>query len=242
MTPRRAALQSAGFAGFLFLFIYGSALLAGGERFENPLGHVFITGTVALLAVALFAARDPRPLVSLGLERIRWWKAVLFGLLGVAAVYALNAVVTLTYLAIAGGVREKVEQKADWAFGLASIPWWWVLPLTVFVGFYEEVAFRGFLLRRLDVALEGRVGDPRRRLYWAAVLSGLAFGGLHGYQGLMGVLQTATVGVAFGLLAVWTRSTWPPILAHFTIDAFGLFALKVLKPWAEEALKSLQKT
>lgn len=237
---RRAALESAAFVGFLYALIYGTAGLKGAERFENPVLHVFITGGLSLALVGFLVRRDARPLASLKLERAPVVPTVLFGLLGVLGVYAVNAAVTLSYLLVSGGLKEKVTQKADWAFGLAEIPLGWVIPLTLFVGFYEEVAFRGFLLRRLDVALGERIPLEKQRLVWAAVLSGLLFGGLHGYQGVMGVLQTSAVGVALGLLAVWRGSTWPPIVAHFTIDAFGLFALKVLRPAAEEALKKLQ--
>lgn len=237
---KRAAVQSAAFVACLYALIYGSAGFKGAERFESPILHVFITGAVALLLVGVLVRRDERPLASLKLERAPLGTTVLFGLLGVVGVYALNAAVTLSYLLVSGGIREKVTQKADWAFGLANIPLGWVIPLTLFVGFYEEVAFRGFLLRRLDAALGGRIPEEKRRLVWAAVLSGVLFGGLHGYQGVMGVLQTSAVGIALGLLAVWRQSTWPPIVAHFTIDAFGLFALKVLRPAAEEALKKLQ--
>ena len=237
---RKAALQSAGFCVFLYALIYGTAGLKGSERFESPLLHVFMTGGLALLLVALLVARDEKPLESLKLQRAPLGKTVLFGLAGVLGVYLLNAVVTLTYLLASGGIKEKVAQKADWAFGLANIPLVWVIPLTMFVGFYEEVAFRGFLLRRLDLALTEQVADQRKRLVIAAVLSGLLFGGLHGYQGVMGVLQTSVVGIAIGLLAAWRGSTWPGVVAHFTIDAFGLFALKVLRPAAEAALAKLQ--
>jgi membrane protease YdiL (CAAX protease family) len=237
---KKAALQSLGFCVFLYALIYGTAGLKGSERFEDPILHVFLTGGLTLLCVGLLVARDEKPLAALKLERAPLLKTVGFGLLGVVGVYALNAAVTLTYLLATGGIQEKVAQKADWAFGLASIPLMWVIPLTMFVGFYEEVAFRGFLLRRLDAALGDRVADQRRRLVWAAVISGLIFGGLHGYQGVMGVLQTSAVGIALGLLAAWRGSTWPGIVAHFTIDAFGLFALKVLRPAAEVALKKLQ--
>jgi membrane protease YdiL (CAAX protease family) len=236
---KKAALQSAAFAVFMYALIYGSAFFTGEARFANPISHVFLTGGLALVAVALLVRRDEKPLASLKLERVPFGKTVLFGLIGVVAVYALNATVTITYLLLTGGIQAKVEQKAEWAFGLASIPLVWVIPLTMFVGFYEEVAFRGFLLRRLESALGEKVPDEKRRLVWAAVISGVLFGGLHGYQGVMGVLQTSAVGIALGLLAAWRGSTWPGIVAHFSIDAFGLFALKVLRPAAEEALKKL---
>ena len=71
----------------------------------------------------------------------------------------------------------------------------------------------------------------------AVVVSGVLFGAGHGYQGLLGLVQTSAVGIAFGALTVWRRSLWPAVIAHLTMDTFGLVALKFLKPAIEELAK-----
>ena len=68
----------------------------------------------------------------------------------------------------------------------------------------------------------------------AIVLSGVRFGAGHGYQGLLGLVQTTAGGIAFGALTVWRKSLWPAIVAHLTIDTMGLVLLRVLKPAIEE--------
>ncbi len=61
-------------------------------------------------------------------------------------------------------------------------------------------------------------------------LTALCFGAGHGYQGVLGVLQTTGAGIALGALTVWRKSLWPAIAAHLAIDAVGLLALKALQP------------
>jgi hypothetical protein len=70
-----------------------------------------------------------------------------------------------------------------------------------------------------------------RRDALAIVLSALFFGAGHGYQGLLGLMQTTAAGLALGVLAVWRKSLWPCIGAHLAIDTFGLLVLKALKPF-----------
>ena len=75
-----------------------------------------------------------------------------------------------------------------------------------FVGFYEEVVARGFLLARCRVLLHTR---------WAAVLlSSLLFGLAHLYQGWGGVVLTAIVGAVFAGITLRWGTLWPVILAH----------------------------
>jgi membrane protease YdiL (CAAX protease family) len=70
----------------------------------------------------------------------------------------------------------------------------------------------------------------------AVLLTGLFFGAGHGYQGWLGVGQTAVAGIALGALTVWRKSIWPAMGAHLAIDAFGLIMIKVLKPMLDSLM------
>lgn len=85
--------------------------------------------------------------------------------------------------------------------------------LAVFAGFGEEVVFRGFLLAVLTPAL----GD----VWLALVVSSLAFGVLHAYQGPLGMLRTATLGGLLGVSVVLDGSLWPAIVVHVLVDLVG---------------------
>jgi len=98
--------------------------------------------------------------------------------------------------------------------------------LSLAAGIGEELAYRGYLLLALPL-----VGLPT----WGGVMvSALAFGVLHSYQGGIGVLRTGVVGLLFSLPLLLTGSLIPSILAHTLVD---LIAGLILGPrWLSPSL------
>jgi len=238
LTPLRANLQAVGLLVVFYGYLYGNALLAGPEaKLANPVVSVFVTGGLMLLVVSLLLLRDTDWRASLGLQRRPLLQSLAFGGVGLVLSYAVNLLGVLTYTLVRGGMAEQAADKAKWASKLGALPLGWVLPLALFVGLWEEVVFRGFLLGRLRVALGAVEGSPRSRTVMAICVCGVLFGAGHGYQGLLGLVQTSAVGIALGALTVWRRSLWPAVIAHLSIDTIGLIALKVLKPLVEELAK-----
>lgn len=238
LSPLRANLQALGLLVVFFSYLYGNALLAGPEaRLGNPVASVFITGGLMLLIVALLTNRDADWRASLGLQPKPLLETLAFGGVGLMLSYAVNIVLVLGYSAIRGGMAEQAADKAKWAAKLGELPFAWILPMALFVGLWEEIVFRGFLLGRLRVAFGAVDGSPQSRTVMAIVITGILFGAGHGYQGLLGLVQTSAVGMALGALTVWRKSLWPAVIAHLTIDTIGLVALKVLKPLIEDLAK-----
>lgn len=91
---------------------------------------------------------------------------------------------------------------------------WWVL-LSVTAGVCEELLYRGFLLQYLRGHL---AGGPAFALVPAWLISSLAFGIGHIYQGKQGVIETTTAGLIFGMLAIISGNLVLPILMHILID------------------------
>lgn len=85
--------------------------------------------------------------------------------------------------------------------------------LSVVAGVGEEIVFRGFLLAVLIPAL----GDP----WLALVVSSLAFGVLHSYQGSWGITRTGLLGALLGASVVLDGSLWPAIVVHVVYDWIG---------------------
>lgn len=193
---------------------------------------VFSTGALMLLAVALLVRRDVDWRSSLGLQPVNPLETAVFGGVGLVLGYGINIVVVLLYVAVRGQMAQTAAQKAQWASKLGDLPLGWVLPLALFVGLWEELVFRGFLLGRLRVAFPNRAG-------LAIAVSAILFGAGHGYQGLLGFVQTTSVGIAFGVLTVWRKSLWPAVIAHLAIDSIGLVLLRVFKPMIEELAKKV---
>lgn len=87
--------------------------------------------------------------------------------------------------------------------------------LSLAAGFGEEVAYRGYALAILLLL----VAEP-----WLALLvSSVSFGVLHAYQGSVGIVRTALMGIVLGVPVLLTGSLWPSIVAHAMVDLFAGF-------------------
>ncbi len=81
--------------------------------------------------------------------------------------------------------------------------------VSVTAGVVEEIIYRGFLIWYLGQYMP----------VWAAVvLSSVAFGLAHSYQGVNGVLRVVLIGLVFGALYIVSGSIWLPIVAHALLD------------------------
>ena len=93
--------------------------------------------------------------------------------------------------------------------------------LSITAGICEEVLFRGYLIWYLAVY----VGLPA-----ASVLSGVAFGLGHLYQGRRQAVKIIFVGFVFVLFYIGTGTLWIPMALHALLDAAqGRLAYRFLK-------------
>ena len=111
----------------------------------------------------------------------------------------------LVYLLIPETPREKV---------------WAVLILAPTAAFCEEFLYRGYLLAQMH--------DWLNSLLWAWVVSSVAFGLAHFYQGWSGMIRAGLLGALLAYPVVRWGSLYPAMLAHWMIDTL---ALLWLGPW-----------
>lgn len=92
---------------------------------------------------------------------------------------------------------------------------WVVVSFTA--GFCEETAFRGYLMTRLRLLF--------KLDNWVipTLVSSVAFGVCHAYQGVPGIIVIGTYGFLFALLYIRTGTLWPCIIAHSLQDLGALF-------------------
>lgn len=92
---------------------------------------------------------------------------------------------------------------------------------SVTAGIVEEIIYRGFVIWYLLHYMP----------VWAAVVvSSVAFGLGHSYQGTGGVVRVVLIGVVFGALYIFSGSIWVPIVGHFLLDALqGLTMVEILR-------------
>ena len=199
--------------------------------------HVVGLALFSLAAVAIVSARDPAPLAAMGLAARFTARDIGLGLLFIIPCYVANILISSLYVALSKfDVETLAANKMENMDVLGSISLLAVVPVSIFVGIYEEILFRGFLLSRLRAIFGGAGSSAGSTL--AVLVSSVLFGAGHFYQGLLGVMQTTVVGLVLGIVAVRRRSIWACIIAHIGIDTFGLFLLKIVAPYIMEYLKT----
>jgi membrane protease YdiL (CAAX protease family) len=214
--------------------------------------QVAVNAVLSLLLVALVLRLARQGWKDIGLGRAPPGPVLKWGLIGLVAMYASQAVLVVA-LSIADvgvavwaawfDVSGHVEEKRMLAEQFAVLPGTWVLPLAVLIGFYEELLFRGLVLSRVMVLVgAGGGGAPsaakaqRLRVVAAALLTAALFAVGHVYQGALGVAQTFVAGLVLAALVIVRRTLWPAIFAHASVDLIGLVAARLLLPWLREQM------
>ncbi len=133
--------------------------------------------------------------------------------------YGLAIVVCALIVQQAWSVVRSPKKRADLSEELSSLSF--LLPHTpkelrtfyavsITAGICEEIIYRGFMIAYLMA-----FGMP----FWVAgLVSSVAFGFAHAYQGPTGILKTATISGTMALLYGLTGSLWAPIVAHAVMD------------------------
>lgn len=86
----------------------------------------------------------------------------------------------------------------------------WFAGLSITAGVAEELVFRAYLILVLEIVTGS--------IWFAAILSSMLFGILHGYQGTSGIVRTGLLGFFLALPLVMTGSILPAIIAHSLIN------------------------
>jgi membrane protease YdiL (CAAX protease family) len=233
---RMEARLRAGWRVVLFIVASGvaSTALAGpGRRFLGRLLPVVYANVVEvvvlLLLIGVFlwmAARwlDCRPIVDYGFHLSRgWWLDLGFGLalggLLLAGVYALE--LAMGWVKVTGTLLSPPGQPFVAAILADAV-------LVVGIAGWEEMVFRGYLIKNLAEGLNSKIIGAR----WAAVIAilipSLLFGWLHSSEAnatMLSTINTMIFGVLFGVAYVLTGELALPIGLHFAWDfvqGFGL--------------------
>jgi membrane protease YdiL (CAAX protease family) len=210
--------------GILLLFYPGISLMADADSMAEMMKNIdqqmliFVLLTTVVFQWTIFAINygsifsEGTGLAGVGLIRIRpvdlAWTAA-FLLAAGALLSGLAWLLAQLGLEVPGEVSLLIPQTA---FGRVV----WVL-VSFTAGFCEEVAYRGYLLTRLRMIFGASS--------WTIpmIISSVAFGICHWYQGVAGLILITIYGFLFAFLFIRTGRLWPCILAHALWDFGNLF-------------------
>jgi exosortase E/protease (VPEID-CTERM system) len=188
----------------------------------------FLTSVAAAMIVAAFAVDLEwlYPLRVIAVLGVLWAFRHSYANLGWSwswPAFALGALTFLIWAAFApGNPGGEFRRGADWS----SLPALWAAPWVVIrlLGFVaavplaEELAFRGYLTRRLQAAAFAEV--PLGRFSWPSFVgSSVLFGALHGQSWLPAILA----GMLFALALYRRGRMGDAVIAHATVN--GLIAV-----------------
>ena len=187
--------------------------VAAGERVDRSelyRNTMFSHWTLFFVGMAIWAfAARPWPAMGFGLQLDLWF--------AVATVLTILGVVALVIqLRKVNAAPQDELGKYRAQFGDLSI----MLPrngnelarfygLSITAGIVEEVLWRGFLIWYLSQFMP---------LWGAALVSAIAFGLAHAYQGLVHLPPLIMAGLVFSALFVISGSLWLPIIMHAAVD------------------------
>jgi len=131
--------------------------------------------------------------------------------------YLIGALLSLGRIALGavgrGGVADDYARAIRTVIPVSLADWLWFVPVAATAALCEEFLYRGYALTQI-AALTGS-------LIAGALVSSLAFGIAHAYQGKAGMLASGVTGLLYAALFVYGGSLWPCIAAHFVQDIGG---------------------
>ena len=160
--------------------------------------------------------------LDLGLRRpASWLNTVVLGALLACATTAFSLWVARPGIEVLTGQVQDFSQFQSIQGNLQMLLIW--LAISWILGaFGEELAFRGYLLNRsLDL-----FGNQWAGIIASVLLNAAAFGVLHAYQGLGGVLNTAVDAALFAVIYLaGRRNLWLTVLVHGIGNSIGMIAI-----------------
>jgi membrane protease YdiL (CAAX protease family) len=98
----------------------------------------------------------------------------------------------------------------------------WLLVSWIVAAFGEEIIFRGYLVNRLNEVISNNIAGK----LLVIILAGVAFGMVHFYQGLHGVLSAGLIGISQASIYIARKMKLTlPVIAHGAYDTIGFVLL-----------------
>jgi membrane protease YdiL (CAAX protease family) len=192
--------------------------------------RILMGGVLVLLVTFLLVKRDGGGLRSLGLRKDRIWGEVSSAIQAFILIYVLQLLIMFFLSHVAPEwAKELAKKRGEMSTIFPEIPPIELFLFTLFVGIYEELIFRGFLITRLTSMVH--------RPWVAVILSSIFFGAVHFYQDPLAMIQIMIIAVVLGGLFVIRKNILSPILVHAAFD----FTSLGMAFWGQKILSEISK-
>lgn len=152
----------------------------------------------------------------------RWRRAgQVLGDLGLGMGLWLVALIVVSIVGGLGGHGRDSNQSIGYLLPRSSQEFFLWICLSVIAGICEEAVFRGYLQRQFSALT--------RSVPVGIVLSSVAFGAAHTYQGLARAMVIAVSAVLYGVMAEWRGSVRPGMIAHAFQDGIAPVLLRIAR-------------
>lgn len=210
-------------AVFLFLIVQSSvlSLFAGTQMGAN---FTFVTLAVILRNIALislilfFLWRNQEPVSRIGWTVQNFWKEMVLGV-GLYIPFFIAVSYFQSFLQYLGiqppPATTAALQMPTTLSGLGL-----AVSLVTAVAISEETIFRGYLMLRLSAMTKSITA--------AVLLSTFVFTLGHGYEGALGMLSVAFMGILLALVYWWRKSIVAPAVIHFIQDFISIIVVSLV--------------
>jgi membrane protease YdiL (CAAX protease family) len=198
--------------------LLGAAIVIGHNVFRVVPNEVPILFVAGLLSMRLRHGKWS----AIGFKRPAAWLPVISIALAAAALRIVLGDYVIETLTSHFWPEPKAPEMANEITGNLRMAALAFLLVWTFAAFGEEIAYRGYLLRRA-----ADVGGGSPLAWWiGVVVVAVLFGYGHYYKGPSGILDSGVAGFILGAAYLLSgRNLWTPVLAHGFIDTFGIVAL-----------------
>jgi len=211
--PSNRSLISRGLSAIELLL--GAFIVIGHNVFNLVPNDVIVLSVLGLISIRL---RDGN-LAAMGFKRLVSWRRVLLIALAAAALRILLGQFVVEPITGFFWPKPTAPGLANEITGNVKIALVALLLVWTLAAFGEEIAYRGYLLKRA-----ADIGNRSATAYWIGIVFiSILFGYGHYYKGPSGIVDSGVAGLILGTAyMVAGRNLWASIFAHGFIDTFGI--------------------
>ncbi len=202
------------------------------SKYSQPLAaeqyvSIFSQGILSTLIIGFILHKNRQPISSIGLHfndisrEIAVAIIAFFGIITSICIIGMIAFFVLD----SNQIKEINQNNTEIAKMFVNMPVWAVPLFCIFVGYYEELVFRGFFITRLRSLLHND--------WLAIIIAGAVFASAHFYEGIFKMIMIFGLACVLGGIFIIRKSLIAPIIIHtlfnFTFIMLAKSAFKIIK-------------